>query len=354
MSSLPGRQGLRGAVRGIDAFDALDADPTPALAPPPRTPAIAAAASPAAATTTAMCSASGERQPRPLSSGEAPERGEDIFCHPCRSSCAPNPLDALDLADTLDLAAVLDLADALDSSDTSAALAAPDAPSVAETSPRPVAAVNERLNERPSPRPDWLTVCGDISSATFPTLDADALANAANPLAAPDAPDASAPAAATTTPAVSTSTSASAASVHYMPVESALYAPTGADALDLADAFDLADALDSSDTSAALAAPDAPDAPDASAPDAPRDDSCSPPCFRHYDNDAPPRLRGTFARLTLADAWVNCTMMALVPKHSLLQGALRQTGWKPGEGDTRSHGLRAARAAARATGASHD
>ena len=85
-----------------------------------------------------------------------------------------------------------------------------------------------------------------------------------------------------------------------------------------------------------------------------RDDSCSPPCFRHYDNDAPPRLRGTFARLTLADAWVNCTMMALVPKHSLLQGALRQTGWKPGEGDTRSHGLRAARAAARATGASHD
>jgi hypothetical protein len=229
-------------VRGIDAFDALDADPTPALAPPPRTPAIAAAASPAAATTTAMCSASGERQPRPLSSGEAPERGEDIFCHPCRSSCAPNPLDALDLADTLDLAAVLDLADALDSSDTSAALAAPDAPSVAETSQRPVAAVNER----PSPRPDWLTVCGDISSATFPTLDADA------------------------------------------------------------------------------------------------------------DNDAPPRLRGTFARLTLADAWVNCTMMALVPKHSLLQGALRQTGWKPGEGDTRSHGLRAARAAARATGASHD
>ena len=55
---------------------------------------------------------------------------------------------------------------------------------------------------------------------------------------------------------------------------------------------------------------------------------------------------GTYARLTLQQAWVNCMMMAIVPKQSPLQQALMETGWKPGQGDTR--GRRQTRAAATA------
>ena len=65
------------------------------------------------------------------------------------------------------------------------------------------------------------------------------------------------------------------------------------------------------------------------------DDAAGPPHFRHYDNDAAPRVRGTYARLTLQEVWVTCMMMAVVKKESPLQRELMETGWKPGQGDTR-------------------
>ena len=68
-----------------------------------------------------------------------------------------------------------------------------------------------------------------------------------------------------------------------------------------------------------------------------RDDSCAgEPAFRHYDNEGGVRLRGTFERVSLREAWVNCMMMAVVAKQSPLQRALTQTGWVRGQGDTRS------------------
>jgi len=48
---------------------------------------------------------------------------------------------------------------------------------------------------------------------------------------------------------------------------------------------------------------------------------------------AKPRAERT-AALSLREAWVNCGMMAIVPKQSPLQRALTLTGWQRGQGDT--------------------
>ena len=75
------------------------------------------------------------------------------------------------------------------------------------------------------------------------------------------------------------------------------------------------------------------------------DDGAAQPFFRHYDNDAPPRLRGTYARITMQEAWVSCAMFAIVPKESPLQRALVGAGWVRGQGDphSRSQGRSLAR-----------
>jgi len=53
-----------------------------------------------------------------------------------------------------------------------------------------------------------------------------------------------------------------------------------------------------------------------------RDDEAARPCFRHYDNESSARLKGTFERVSLEQAWVNCGLHAVVKRGTPLQQEL--------------------------------
>ena len=63
------------------------------------------------------------------------------------------------------------------------------------------------------------------------------------------------------------------------------------------------------------------------------DNDTGPLHFRHYDAAAPQHVR-----LTLQETSIDCTLMAIVAKHSPLQQALMEMGWKPGQGARRQRG----------------